>query len=290
MTAERRVLLIANNFPPIRGGSAVVYGNLARCADGRVIVLAPRNNYVDGLPISGWREHDQNAGYRIVRLSLLRTVIDDRTGRRASRLLFRISDAIIRLRVTCAVLSMVMFEQVRTICVGELQASSWIIRMCRYLPGVQTVVYVHGEEITTDDPYDPAHVRARRALLGCDHIIVVSDFTLHAVNALLGHEAPETISLISNGVNTRTFRPRPKSSELLDLYQIRGCFVFVSVCRLLEKKGIDNAIRAFAGARTRICRQPLPGGRRRAFPGRTSVVGIVRECRGSGDLHRAGRR
>jgi phosphatidyl-myo-inositol dimannoside synthase len=37
-----------------------------------------------------------------------------------------------------------------------------------------------------------------------------------------------------------------KRRDLLELYRLQDRFVFVSVCRLLEKKGIDNAIRAFA--------------------------------------------
>jgi phosphatidylinositol alpha-1,6-mannosyltransferase len=33
---------------------------------------------------------------------------------------------------------------------------------------------------------------------------------------------------------------------LLALYRLEGCFVFIAICRLLEKKGVDHAIRAFA--------------------------------------------
>ena len=33
----RRILLIASNFPPVRGGSAVVYGNLAQQLADRLI-------------------------------------------------------------------------------------------------------------------------------------------------------------------------------------------------------------------------------------------------------------
>jgi phosphatidylinositol alpha-1,6-mannosyltransferase len=75
MTATAEVLLIANNFPPVRGGSAAVYANLARCAADRITVLAPRINYADGLPLIGWREFDRRAKFRIARLTLLRTIM-----------------------------------------------------------------------------------------------------------------------------------------------------------------------------------------------------------------------
>ena len=41
MSEAGKVLLIANNFPPIRGGSAVVYDNLARYSGGRLVRSHP---------------------------------------------------------------------------------------------------------------------------------------------------------------------------------------------------------------------------------------------------------
>ena len=242
---EGKVLLIANNFPPVRGGSAVVYANLARCAAGRLIVVAPRINYADGLPMIGWREHDRHASYRIVRLKLLRTTMDRTPGKGVGKLAFRLWDFGLRLRLTCLLVWFVATQGVRAVCVGELLASSWIIRLLRFMPGVRTLVYVHGEEITTEDPYDAGHLRGRAVLLDTDGIIVVSRFTQRAVEALVGTAGQSRVSLIENGVDTSRFRQSAKSLDLVDLYRLSGCFVFVSVCRLLEKKGIDHAILAF---------------------------------------------
>jgi phosphatidylinositol alpha-1,6-mannosyltransferase len=247
VSASGKVLLIANNFPPVRGGSAVVYENLARHSGGRVIVVAPRINYTDGLPLIGWREHDRRAPYRVIRLALLRTVIRDIPWRgQMGKLLFRTSDFVIRLRLTMALFRLIRSERPDAVCIGELLASSWIIALLRRVSVVRTVVYVHGEEITTEDPYDREHHRARRALLGTDRIIVVSRFTFGAVRSLLGTDADWKISLVENGVDTGRFRPFGKRPDLVELYRLKDTFVFVSVCRLLEKKGIDHAIRAFA--------------------------------------------
>ena len=240
-----RVVLVANNFPPVRGGSAVVYGNLARCAGDRIVVVAPRISYADGLPTIGWREHDRGKPYRVIRLPLLRTVMAGAPRHGLQRLLFLARDAAIRLRLMALLGWLMLTAGVRTVCVGELLASFWLIRLLRVMPGVRTVAYVHGEEITTEDAYDPAHRRGRQALLDSDRIVVVSRFTQHAVMALLDAAASQ-VSLIENGVDGGRFRPAPKSQELLELYRLEGCFVFVSVCRLLEKKGIDHAMRGFA--------------------------------------------
>jgi phosphatidylinositol alpha-1,6-mannosyltransferase len=242
-----KVILIANNFPPIRGGSAVVYDNLAKYSGGRIIVIAPQVNYTDGLPIIGWREHDRMASYRVIRLRQLRTVIKTPSWRGYfGKLLFRASDLAIRLRLIRLLLKLIRTESIDAVCIGELMASGWLISLLRRVSIVRILVYVHGEEITTEDPYDGAHERARRALLGADRIIAVSRFTLDAVRDLLGAEADGKISLVENGVDSSRFCSRGKRPDLVELYQLQDRFVFVSVCRLLEKKGIDHAIRAFA--------------------------------------------
>ena len=245
-----RILLIANNFPPVRGGSSVVYANLARHLGERVLILAPTLSYVDGLPLIGWREHDRKAGYPVMRLTLLRTVMQEGSIRQArSRLWLRLSDLAIRGRLTLVILWLILVHRVRRICVGELLASGWVIAFCRWIPFVRTIAYVHGEEITTEDSYDHGHARARAALLAADDIVVVSHFTQMAVRNLLdGDAATKRIALIENGVDTTRFRPIGRRTDLVATYGIDGFRVFVSVCRLLEKKGIDNAIRAFASA------------------------------------------
>jgi phosphatidylinositol alpha-1,6-mannosyltransferase len=242
-----RILLLSNNFPPTLGGSAVVYANLARHLEDRVIVLAPRRSYNDGLALIGWREHDRVAKYRVVRRDLLRTQLRPIVPGFWRRQAYRIEDLFIRLRLSLTILGLVVTSRVRTICIGELLASSWVITLVQFIPGLRSVVYVHGEEITTEDGYDIGHRRARAALVAADGVVVVSRFTQMAVRALLGSAAAhKTIQLIENGVDTERFVPMGRRPDLVAFYGLEGRPVFVSVCRLLEKKGIDHAIRAFA--------------------------------------------
>ena len=242
----RPILLLASNFPPVRGGSAVVYDNLARQLRERIIVMAPRESYAEGLPLIGWREHDRRAPYRVVRLPLLRTRLASGDGSRLGRLRLLASDLMIRLRVTAVLVRLLASSGARAVCVGELLAGAWILRLCRWLPRIHSVAYVHGEEITTETTYDPGHWRAIVALRAADRIVVVSRFTRDVVRALLGPAAEGRTVLVENGVDVQRFRPLGKRADLVALYQLQGCFVFVSVCRLVEKKGIDNTIRAFA--------------------------------------------
>lgn len=240
-----KVVLVTSNFPPVLGGSGVVYENLARFAGGRVIVVAPKRYYGDGLPLIGWREHDRLAPYRVVRLDLLRTVLQQPTGRWQKFLLLA-SDIVIRVRLAVCIMRLVLAEQPSAICVGELIANGWLISLLHNFRLARVMVYVHGEEITTDDPYDKGHGRARRALAAADAIIVVSRFTHGAVRALMGEQGNARLKLIENGVDNTRFKPMNKRPDLVQAYRLENCFVFVSVCRLLEKKGIDRAIEAFA--------------------------------------------
>ena len=253
------VMLVASNFPPVRGGSGAVYANLARCAAPRILVVAPRIGYSDGLPLIGWREYDRVAPFPVQRLPLLRTVFAPRR-RMLGKVPQMARDVLIRGRLTLSVLRQVR-RGVRAVCVGELVASGWLLHVLRWVPGVRTLVYVHGEEITTDDPYDPGAVRRRRALLAADHVVVVSRFTQRAVVRMLGDALAGRIVLVENGVDTTRFFPAARQVDLVERYGLGGQFVFITVCRLLEKKGVDQVLRAFA--------QLLP-----AFPGmRYLVVG-----------------
>lgn len=241
-----KVLLIANNFPPVRGGSAVVYDNVARASVGRIDVLAPRLSYADGMPLIGWREHDRRAPYRVRRIRLLRTLLGHAPRSRWQRARLLASELAIRLAVGAAVVWLVRRGRHRAVCLGELLASGWLIRPLRRFLSLRVILYVHGEEITTRDPYDPQKRRCRQRLQDADGIVVVSRFTEAAVLDLLGREAAGKVILIGNGVAASRFTPGPKRPDLLAQYGLAGAFVFVSVCRLLEKKGLDNALRAFA--------------------------------------------
>ncbi len=249
---DGRILLVTNNLPPVRGGSAIVYDNLARHAGGAIAVIGPRLSYLDGLPLIGWREHDRLAPYRVIRLELLRTVMHAALPGRFRRpwlrqAWFRLHDAAIRARLLAVLARHVLRGRVAAVCVGELVASAWLLGVLRVcFPWITRAVYVHGEEITTRDDYDAGQDRRRRALLAAHHIVVVSRFTAGVVADLLGAAGARRIRLIENGVDGARFRTLPRPADLAALHGLDGCFVFVSVCRLLEKKGIDHAIRAFA--------------------------------------------
>lgn len=243
-----RVLLITNQFPPNHGGSASVYAALARQGGGRVVVLTPSTDYRGGGEIAGWREHDRTAGGKIHRIRLLRTLLDPAAPVRGwmARLTARGVDLTLRLTVLLRIVLLLHRERIDGVCIGEVLASGWLVPALRLLSRVPISVYIHGEEILTQDGYDPGHLRAARTMAAADRVVVVSRFSREAALRLLPPGTGGKVALIANGVDTARFQPGPPNPALLTRYGLAGGFVFVTVSRLLEKKGVDTAIRALA--------------------------------------------
>lgn len=208
-------------------------------------MVAPRRDYRNLAPLA-WLTHDATAPYRVLRVPLLRTALTDGRPGRRTRLRLAVAEVGLRTRLLATLAGAFLRSGIRTVCVGEVVAGGWLLRVLRPIPGVRAVVYVHGEEITTRDAYDADGRRRRAALRAADAIIAVSPFTERAIHDFLGPMDERPVVLIRNGVDTARFRPGPRDPRLVARYGLAGCFVFVSVCRLLEKKGIDHTIRAFA--------------------------------------------
>ncbi len=236
-----RCLVVANTFPPVHGGSAIVYDSLARFGGGRVSVLAPQIDYRDGLPIQGWREFDQGAPFKVHRIRLLRTLfLPDGAGwlRRIGGLAV---DLAIRVSVLRHLWRIVRTERIAVLCIGELVACGWLAGACGRLFGLKTVIYIHGEEISTRTCYDEGGLRRRRALAAADGIVAVSRFTQDTLTGGFG-VPPGKIELVSNGVDLARFTPRPRSEPLVARYGLQGRRVLLTVSRLYARKGVDRVL------------------------------------------------
>lgn len=245
-----KCLLIASTFPPLVGGTCVVYDNLCRFSSGQVIPLVPYTDYHDGRPIEQIESSDLLAPYKILRHSLVRPRQRSR-ARRIVALGWLILDIPVFFSVLATVARIVWREKIDVICIGELTYCGWLIIPCKYLLRLKTVVYVHGEELTTS-----AVTYAERAkfplLRAADAAIAVSEYTRKTMMERAGVD-PAKIHVVLNGVNTEIFRPAPPRSDLVQRYGLAGRRVILSVGRLVERKGTDNAIRAIA-----IVRQQQP--------------------------------
>ena len=238
---SKRCLVVANTFPPVHGGSAIVYDSLARFGGGRVSVLAPRQDYRDGWPIQGWREFDRRAPFRVHRVRLLRTVLLPEDGGWLQRIGGLAADLLIRLSVLRDIWRIVRGEEIAVLCIGEVVAGGWLAGTCRRLFGLKTVIYIHGEEISTRGRYDDRGRRRRRAFAAADGIVAVSRFTRDTLTGSFDVPA-DKVELVSNGVDLARFEKRPRAARLGVRYGLQGRPVLLTVGRLHARKGMDRVI------------------------------------------------
>ena len=230
-----RVLLISSNFPPVTGGSAVVYENICRSTTGAIAGLGASHDYASGRAFAGTEAYDRRAGYPLYRMKFLRPA--------QSRAASRFSDLLLMAKVLMRTVAVARKERADIICLGDLVYGGWLVFPLRYLFGYKILIYVHGEEITTRDGgglFD----RWRAKFLAHAHaVIAVSSFTRDAMIRLM-HTDPNKIVLIPNGVDTQKFQLRDPRPEVAEKYQVRGRRVLLSVGRLVPRKGADHLIQA----------------------------------------------
>ncbi len=243
--SEVRCLLVASTFPPIHGGSAVVYGNLCeKLPPGTIRVLAAKNNYLTHSEIPGWRQHDEVASYPIDRLPYLRPRMlppPRNTWISVYRFLFQDIPLYFRVLITAA--AIVRRHKINSICIGELVTGSWLGIALRRLFGCKLIIYVHGEEVTTTTGGRLHGRRRKHYLRVADKVIAVSSFTCDALTQEMGLP-PEAVALIENGVDTDRFTPGPRDENFLAQHNLADKRIILTVGRLVPRKGIDMTIRA----------------------------------------------
>jgi phosphatidylinositol alpha-1,6-mannosyltransferase len=239
-----KCLLIARNFPPVIGGSAVVYAQLARHGDGGIVVLSGRHDISTGRHLEGWRAHDAVCGYPIYRTAWLRP--KERGARRKTvfaPLADLIRDYWTRFRVLLRVAGICLRYRIRVVCIGELISLGWLATAFRRFPGMRTICFIHGEEITTQFGFRRFARYRAKSLRDADAVIAVSSYTRDQLVELMG--VPEKkIEVINNGVDLERFRPVPPSGELVQELGLFGRRVILTVSRLMQKKGIDSTLHA----------------------------------------------
>jgi len=240
-----RCLLIASTFPPIHGGSAVVYHNLClHMPPGSIRVLTAKENYLTHQPINGWQAHDQSAPYPVDRLPLLRPhMLPPPANILVSLVRLVTNDIPLYARSLWTAARIVRKHHINLVCVGELVTGSWLGFALKRLFGCKVVIYVHGEEVTTATGGRLHGNRRGEHLRRADKVVAVSSFTCDALTRDMGVQ-PTRLALIQNGVDTDRFTPGVPDPAFLAKHGLTGKKIVVTVGRLVPRKGIDMAIRA----------------------------------------------
>jgi len=110
--------------------------------------------------------------------------------------------------------------------------------------GTPYLVWVHGNDLLGPCRYRVLRSLIRKSLLQAHAVIVNSSWTAGIVEAL--GIPPENIRIIAPYVDTEKFRPAPPDPALLQRYKISDQKIILTVCRLVERKGVDMTLEAIA--------------------------------------------
>ncbi len=233
------VLLVTNIFPPIVGGSAVVYERLAANSNNRLMVLTARRNCDTGEALEIDHKMESLLPYKVRRINYLRP-----PERKTINLgkLYHLYSILIYLRLLLNILYTSWFMNVKHICIGDINSFGWIACTPRFLLNADVSIYTHGEELTRTLWSKAADRRRIRSLAGANKVFCVSTFTQGILKQKFS--IPDTkIILLPNGVDIETFSP--SLSNLQNLNQQNGKkYRLISVGRLVGRKGFDHAIEA----------------------------------------------
>ena len=230
-----RLLLVTRNFPPLTGGSCVVYHYLCRCLGGEAQVLA---GSLDRNLEERW---DAGQPYRVYRMAAMNPSEPARRRDRLSKLV-RGSRAYFWKRSLVAAATVIAIRRGRAeaVCIGSFQ-EYWLAAFVRRA-GIPVVFYTHAEELTSPDESRFVGTGHFEALRKAEGVVAVSRFTRDKLVELGVRE--DRIELIPNGIDLQAFTPGEKDAGLLKEYGLSGKRILLTVGRLTERKGHSTVLRA----------------------------------------------
>ena len=226
---QEAYVVLTELFLPTKGGTAVWFDEVYRR-------IGDRSTHVITAAVADSSAHDEAHQNTIHRLNLARS----NWMRPASLPLY--------LKFFAMTLYLGLRYRFHQIHAGRVLPEGLIAVVCGRLLRIPSVVYAHGEELTTWRR-SKRRLRAMRFAFGlADTAIANSEFTKSHLLEL--GIAPEKIRLIYPGVDVARFHPMADAREIAASLGIRPEQKFVlSVGRLSRRKGFDKTIEAVAALR-----------------------------------------
>lgn len=221
----RKSLLITSDFPPTGGGISNYYYNLFKhLLPDKVVVIAP---YVENCS-----KFDSMQSFKIFRFKIF---LGKSTLKRVLKT-FQFIFYILK------ILKIIKKEKIEVIHCGQYLSVGTIGIIFYKLFGIPYIVYAHGGELRAIRKYKIFRKIILYILNNANKIIVNSNFTKNEYINLGAKE--EKFYIITPAVDVEKFKPDKKSEKIIKRYNLEGKKVLLTVCRLVERKGIDITLLA----------------------------------------------
>lgn len=216
-----KIVILAGDFPPIAGGISIYLQSLTR-------LLSPDEVVIIGLPTPGSQDFDKKQTYRIKRLS-----IPEHWGTKSQQFKFLAPFYFWQL---------IKEKHIDYVICGQAHHSlvlpAWLNKMIR---GVPFSVIAHGTDICSIQAY--SYKRKINSVLQTSRAIFANSRKTSEFVEKAGVK-PELIHIINPMVDTTLQTSSISPINLRQAYSLEGKKCLLTVCLLVERKGVDTVIRA----------------------------------------------
>lgn len=228
----RKILMLSEQYLPLRGGHIVFMHELARRIGGVTVLTAREADAADAETIDGVR--------------VLRTDLSRRWYLRPESLGMYV-------RLLARSIHLVRRERPAAIVAARVLPEGYVATRVGRMFGLPTVVFAHGEEITPWLPDRPggsprgliAKLKKRcvwSAYHAATRIVANSRFTRSRL--ALGGIDKARVSIVHPGTDPEQFKPEPPDAALAAELGAEGRRVMLTVGRVTWRKGQDTVVRA----------------------------------------------
>jgi phosphatidylinositol alpha-1,6-mannosyltransferase len=231
VSGSRRVLFLANDFPPVPGGIAgYLYGLVSHLDRHRTAVLAPAMPGAEAFD----RTHDVRVYRRRFVLSLPFPV--DK--------LARVVFPMVHLP------SILQRERTDVLHCGHVLTAGVVGLLLHRRRGLPYVVYAYGADLLDYERHPRLARLMRRVLAHAAGVVTISDFSVGLLERI---GVPRSrIAKVVMGIDVRRFRPDIDGRRVRERHRLGDRPVVLTVARLVTRKGHDLVIEALAKVRAAV--------------------------------------
>lgn len=215
-----RIFLITADFPPLQGGISRVLGEFYKAMPaGHMTVFAPRLAGIQDEPYVKRLVYPLSKAGRFVKFFLFFHWIG-------------------------VILWEVIKKKPHALILGSVMPLGPVGFVIKLLTGVPYYTMAYGGEIPVGSMFSNIRKSICKSVFESGRgVFCISRFTHNRVKAL----APEAqTTVIPLGVDSREFSPGEKNEALREHYAIEGHYVLLCLGRLVQRKGVDTALRVLA--------------------------------------------